>query len=136
MTAKRPSKIAPKDYEGVIEMMGIGANYWARSLTGEEWDALAAERGDVSDLYAVAVVGDGEVDERFGQVVTWTHADLDRAFARVLRILPKGSYVREYALDAVRDGDPATGFVDAGHIDSDLGDVMLQALAFGEVVYG
>ena len=124
-TTKLEVKFDPEDYAGVHETIGQGIVYWACELEPEEWDQVNEQ--DPAPTQAV-------VEQETGRVITWSDSDLDDMAAKALT-LGAGTYPAAYIVKAVAAKDEH-GFLDAGEIDSDAADIMLQCWVFGEVIYG
>jgi hypothetical protein len=123
------ARISPDDYESVTESIGAGCRYWARGLTTAEWEALGEAKNRDETLHALV---DNEADEY--RVIEWHDSDYESMFLKVAIEVSAESMLGGYIIQAVQGGE--SGFLDAGYIDGDLGDAMLQMHAFGEIVYG
>lgn len=106
-----------------------GINYWvevAESVT-------RASLGDDLEDLSVLSVNDIKVVEN-DEAPLYT-ANLDTVHTGILAVLQPGFNVNDtikgYVLSALLNEEP-----DAGHIDADAADVIVQAGLFGEVVYG
>jgi hypothetical protein len=111
-----------------------GIQYWAR-VTAYRWyspdlDGGTAEPGPGGTANAYAIVVDGEDEDQVGHEV-----GLDD-IARVLNGLRSAEPPKYWNADAVRRVIAANRDNDAGDIDADDADVILQLAIFGEVVYG
>lgn len=109
----------------IIEMAGYGIAYWAVSASDDEdartYTIQESEEGD-SEIHVLTY---DQIVEAFWKIASFTR--------------PKGvgSMVQGYALNAVIDGLRAgDGDVDAGHIDADLADSIIQLACFDKVIYG
>jgi hypothetical protein len=120
----RSYEIPDEDVETVIEMAGYGMVGWA--LRGENdsekrtytvtLDPTAAEEADKPLEFTLT----------YDQIAQ-TLADV--AFKKPLDGLSDSAAVRDYAVDYFAE-------LDAGEIDADLGDVVIQLAAFGELIFG
>jgi hypothetical protein len=111
-----------EDIECLIEMAGFGINYWASKavVDGEAMTYTVTE----SDSH----------DEDKPVTKTLAYADIARVLLEIASGKYEVGYPREHAqqyLTTLQAGDP-----DAGVIDSDIGDVVIQIAMFGELVYG
>jgi hypothetical protein len=121
-------ELSKESLDCLIEMAGYGISYWA----------VAAEYDDEARTYTVTENEEGENEKH---VIPY-----DKIIDAFWQAANPGSKIkgwhekhetREYALRAVIDGILAgKGDIDAGHIDSDLADNIIQLAAFGEVQFG
>jgi hypothetical protein len=117
-----PIAISDESLDSILEMAGYGIGYWATSAT-------------VDKEARTYTVHDAEDDE--------THVLSFDKLHRVFWNIASGekrqcnseiqSYFRSAVLDGASEGE---GDIDAGHIDSDAADVLIQVAAFGSIVYG
>jgi len=113
--------------EQLDDFMGLGAGYWARGLQRVPGKA---------NFWSVVEFADGPPETHH-----FTTADIISAFERCIanknrqgdRIM--ANYIARYFLDATRDPEP-DGTIDAGMIDDEAGDVLLQVILFDEIKYG
>lgn len=106
-----------------------GVGYWsyARRYEWEEDDQDNLTSASVE----LAVIGDADDAREDGRKITWMPVDLDTIARGVRRILAKGfSSVR---FESITFGSKEN---DAGAIDSDDADLIVQVGLFGEAVYG
>lgn len=112
----------------LIEMAGYGINYWA----------VEATQDDEARTYTVTENEEGENEVHvipYDKIIDafWQAANP----GSVIKGWNPKHPTREYALKAVIDGiHNGNGDIEAGHIDSDLADNIIQLAAFGEVQYG
>lgn len=119
-------EVSQESLDCIIEMAGYGIAYWASSATADN-DART---------YTVTESAEGDYDKH---VVTY-----DKIVESFWKIANPGAEVkglnlltRDYALRAVVDGlIEGDGDIDAGHVDSDLADQIIQLAIFDEVIFG
>lgn len=121
--------ISKDSLDCILEMAGYGIGYWALRATVDQeartYTIIPDEHPTDEERTPIVV----PFDKIIGAF--WVIADLNTE----VKYLP--GYVRGYALKAVADGfEDGQGDIDAGHVDSDLADAIIQVAAFGEVVYG
>jgi hypothetical protein len=121
-------QVSDESLECLIDMAGYGIAYWAS----------AAEYDNEARTYTVTENEEGEYEKH---VITYDK--IIEAFWKAanpgaeIEGWSKGTSTRKYALDAVIDGiREGNGDIEAGHIDADLADNIIQLAAFGEVQYG
>ena len=103
--------IPQEDIDTLIDMAGYGINYWARTAEVDE--------------HTYTVQWDDDLEQPRKAVVS--HQSL--ADALVWVATNHFGYVGDYARDYFKEED-------AGNIDGDLADVVVQIAIFGEVIYG
>lgn len=120
--------ISDESLDCLIEMAGYGIAYWASEATQD----------DEARTYTIIENEEGE-----NEVHVIPFDKIKEAFWRVanpgakIKGLNQNHTVKTYALNAIKDGlEEGNGDIDAGHIDADLADIVIQVAAFGEVVYG
>lgn len=117
-TISRDVKVSSQLVEAAIEGAGYsqwmtsGRNDWRVGLYEVSWEET---EGDPSSEQKKLLTYENIVD-----------AILTVAFDHEFRV---AKYIRQYVIDAV-DQD------DAGEIDSEAGDVIIQCALFGEIVFG
>jgi hypothetical protein len=116
-------KITDENLADMIDAAGYGVTYWARSASAEQWSAHPGARLVL-------------VERETGRVLAVTDAQLRAAFRALAATGQQhvGPQVAGYFREAVRNAD-ADG-IDAGEIDSDAGDCLVQLAALGSIVYG
>lgn len=124
-TLKVDVQISEDSLECILEMAGYGIGYWA----------VAAEADDEARTYTIT-----ESEESDNKVHVLTYDQIIEAFWRIAsgsHVKFLGSTVRGYAFNAVIDGiRNGDGDIDAGHVDSELADAIIQVAAFSEIIYG
>lgn len=122
---KRPLKISKDSLDCIIEQAGYGIAYWAVSATQD----------DDAKTYTIKENEEGEF-----KVHTLSYVKLEDTFWMIAdswQTLGLNSTIRSYFFKAVSDGiDDGKGDIDAGHMDADAADVLMQFACFGELVYG
>jgi hypothetical protein len=113
----------------MLDAAGYGIGYWARSLEDTHDAAetvIVVERGDIHGP------DDQDVEHRTN------YATLRDAFRKLAAPDQDyvGSTIHGYFWDAVKERDESTGEIDAGHIDSDAADCLVQVALFNEVRFG
>jgi hypothetical protein len=111
--------------QNILDMIvtaGYGIAYWASRATVDE----------EARTYTVWWY-DGD-DDPASQIVTFDK--IAEAFDKLITNEPKlvGDWLHKYFLYAYADRDKDG--IDAGHIDADAADVLIQVAMFGEVVFG
>ena len=119
-------EVSQESIDQIIESAGYGIGYWASAAVVDEhartYTITESEEGD----YDKHVVTYDQLVEAF-----WKIANPGRSIKGL------GKMTRGYALDAVMDGiQNGKGDIDAGHVDSDLADHIVQVAIFDEVIYG
>lgn len=119
-------EVSQESLDCIIEMAGYGIAYWAS----------AAEYDDEARTYTITESGEGDYAKH---VVTYDK--IIESFWKVAnpgsKVKGLGSMVRGYALEAVVDGtEQGKGDIDAGHVDADLADSIIQIAIFDEVIFG
>lgn len=114
----------------MLDAAGYGIGYWARSLEDTHDAAetvIVVERGDLWDNPDAQ-----DVEHRTN------YATLRDAFRKLATPGQEyvGSTIHGYFWDAVKDRDETTGEIDAGHIDSDAADCLVQVALFDDVRFG
>lgn len=102
--------VTEEDIETVVEMAGYGINYWASSATFEDGE------------YTITDAEDEEV------INSCTAEELAEALVKIGTGQFQSGY-QEYASDYLKHSD-------AGFIDADLADHVVQYAIFGDVIYG
>lgn len=118
--------ISDETVADMLDAAGYGMTYWAKSmeiLTDPARTIIVVEY-DENTLE--------EVERRTN------FAGIREAFVKLATPGQQyvGSTVHGYFAAAVTDRDEKTGEIEAGHIDSDAGDCLVQVALFDEVVYG
>lgn len=113
----------------ILEMAGYGIAYWGLSATvdyeARTYTVIPEEHPTDEERTPIVIPFDKIIGAFW--VIASPHEDV--------KFLP--GYVRGYAMKAVADGfEDGQGDIDAGHVDSDLADAIIQVAAFGEVVFG
>lgn len=122
---KPPLEISQESLDSIIEMAGYGMAYWAREATQDDEARTYTIIEDDDGEPATHVLSYEKIVETF-----WTIADCWQQ----LRI---NGTIRAYFYNAVSEGlQDGKGDIDAGHIDADAADVLMQFACFGEIVYG
>jgi hypothetical protein len=117
-----PLAISAETLDDIIDTAGYGIAYWCSAAT---FDPNAG-------TYTMV---DREDEEEEPYVVTV--AKLHETFWRIVAgEFSMNSQVRGYFLKAVIDGYTEGTDIDAGHIDSEAADVLVQIAAFGKIVFG
>lgn len=120
------AQVTDQNIVDMLDAAGYGIGYWADWATVDE----------SARTYTVMPHEDPNEDKAPEQIVV-TFDQIAEAFNRLLnneRELLIGSLVHRYFLYAYADRD-ASG-IDAGHIDSEAADVLVQVALWNEVVYG
>jgi hypothetical protein len=99
-----------------------GSNYWAH------FEAIANREGDYGAEWAAVIVTDTEDHDE-----TEYRADLNTIRAGLRRIMTEGELCGQHICDAVA---AAVTSNDAGNLDADAADVVLQIGLFGRIIYG
>lgn len=120
--------ISDESMESLLEQAGYGISYWADSASVDMKAATYTVTENEEGENKVHVIPFKKIEEAFWKAAN-PSADI------------KGWHnkheTRRYALDAVIDGlTIGNGDIDAGHVDADLADNIIQLAAFGEVIYG
>lgn len=108
------------DIETLIDMAGYGVSYWANT---------AHDDGERYQVWYNEIEGDSSTE----QTRTATYEELANAlveFAATGR-----GYVAEYAKQYLAERLAGDEYA-AGNIDSELADVIVQKVLFGQVIYG
>jgi hypothetical protein len=118
--------ITDENVQDIIDTAAYGGiTYWA----------IEPSQTDFADAPedAVATIKDGED----GKVYYLTAEQIRKAYRALLKNEPRlvGPEVHGYIKDSWTDRTPEDG-IDAGHIDADAADVIVQVACFGEIVYG
>ena len=119
-------EISQESLDCIIEMAGYGIAYWASTATHD----------DEARTYEVTENYEGDYEKH-----TVTYDQIVEAFWKIAnpgdQTKGVGSMVKGYAVSAVIDGnDEGKGDIDAGHVDSDLADSIIQVAIFNEVIFG
>lgn len=123
---KYPLTISQDAIDCIIEMAGYGISYWAVSAT-QLTEARTYTVID-SDDQKEYVLSYEKIVESF-----WDLAN----FAKQIKGASLASYVRKYIIAAMADGLRNGGSdIEAGHIDAEAADMIIQYACFGEIVYG
>lgn len=123
-TVTLPFKISDEQLD---DFMGLGAGYWARGLQRVP---------GMANFWSVVEYADGPPETHH-----FTTADIISAFERCVANKNRQGegimvdYIAEYFRLAVTDTEP-DGTIDAGCIDAEAGDVLLQVILFDEIKYG
>lgn len=105
-----------------LDAAGYGIAYWAEDMSEPEADG-AGNMG-------VRITPDAEAREHYPYGAKWvSFGSLAHALAKVARGDIARSDLTEHARRAILESD-------AGEVDSELGDVMVQVAMFGEIVFG
>lgn len=119
-------RVTDKNIDDIMDAAGYGITYWATQPTPEEW---AANTG--ADYLIVEAPDE---DER--TVHPLSKAQVRAAFHKLRD--PRQALVspqhREPFMDAYKYGDEDG--IDAGCIDADAADNLVQVAIFGQLVYG
>lgn len=122
---KPPLKISKESLDCIIEMAGYGMAYWASSATQD----------DETKTYTIVEDDDGEPATH-----VLSYEKLEATFwllADPWQQLSVSNTIRGYFYKAVNDGvGEGKGDIDAGHMDADAADVLMQFACFGKLVYG
>lgn len=115
-------RVSDETITDMLDAAGYGMTYWASSM---EFKAT----GDQQYI---------EVTDHDDKVYKATYVALREAFGKLVD--PAQDYVgrtiHDYFRNAVEDRDRDTDEIDAGHIDSDAGDVWVQVALWDKVIYG
>ncbi|MEU0344215.1 hypothetical protein ABZ092_36045 [Streptomyces bobili] len=128
-------RITDENVQSIVDTAWYGGiTYWATSAEEQESAAKPADK----DYTIVEGVDDWPFGEREVDAVHYlSKNDIRLAFAKLLD--PGQEYcnkrIQGYILDAWRDRNEEDG-IDAGHIDADAADVIIQVAALDEVRYG
>lgn len=107
----------------ILDTAGYGIAYWASKATvDKEARTYTVWWYDGDDYPASQVVTFDELTEAFNKLLMNDEPRL------------VGSYVHKYFLYAYADRD--VNGIDAGHIDAEAADVLVQVAMFGEVIFG
>lgn len=107
----------------ILDAAGYGIAYWASKATvDEQARTYTVWQNADEDLPAARVISFDEIAEAFNKLLLNDEPRL------------VGAYVHKYFLYAYADRD-ASG-IDAGHIDAEAADVLVQVAWFGEVIFG
>lgn len=119
------AQLSDQNITDMLDAAGYGIAYWAARATVDE----------EARTYTVLPLEDPVEDKEPEQIVV-TFGQIADAFDKLLNNDPKlvGSYVHKYFLYAYADRD--SHGIEAGHIDAEAADVLVQVAVFGEVVYG
>ncbi|MFE0964083.1 hypothetical protein [Streptomyces fungicidicus] len=131
------NRITDENVNDIMEIASYGGiTYWAIEPTLEEFAGLPEGK-------AYTIVEGEDADPFFGgerevEAVHYLSRDEIRvAYTKLLD--PHQQYVNDeiagYILDSWRERTEEHG-IDAGYIDADAADVIVQVAAFGKVVYG
>lgn len=117
-------KISEDSLDCILEMAGYGMAYWASSATvlkeAREYRVIESEEGE----YEEHVVSFDKIEEAF-----WKIANPGSGVGSIM--------VKQYAFNAIKDGlQNGEGDIDAGHVDADLADAIIQIAIFGEITFG
>jgi len=121
-----PLAIKDETLLDILDTAGYGINYWA--------DAATIDRK--AKTYTIH---EQEPQDDDGEgVYTVTFDKLHETYWRIVAgEFSMGGQVRSYFVKAALDGAANDDDdIDAGHIDSEAADVLVQIAAFGEIVYG
>lgn len=111
----------------ILDAAGYGIGYWASKATVDER----------ARTYTVWPQGGlDEVVDNMPAAKILSFQELENAFNLCLENEPKliGRWVHRYFLLAY--ADRGVNGIDAGHIDADAADALVQVAMFGEVVFG
>jgi hypothetical protein len=120
------ANLTDQNIADMLDAAGYGIGYWADWATVDE----------AARTYTVMPHEDPNEDKEPGQIVV-TFDQIAEAFNKLLNNEPElliGSMVHRYFLYAYADRD--SNGIDAGHIDAEAADVLVQVALWGEVVYG
>jgi len=121
-------ELSQESLDCLIEMAGYGINYWASSATQDDEAKTYTVTENEEGEYAVHVISYDKIIDAF-----WKAANPGAE----IKGWHRGHSTRAYALSAVTNGlRNGEGDIEAGDIDSDLADNIIQLAAFGEVIYG
>lgn len=112
-------RVSKEDMETLLEMAGYGISYWAASASVE------------ATGYRVLDSDEAQKDLLEDEDFDWAFASFEK-LAEALVKIGTGEFVsgyREYAADYLAEQD-------AGHIDADLADHVVQYAIYGEIVFG
>jgi hypothetical protein len=117
----------------------------SRKITGTEWGRELIRAATIECVYAPwfrDITYTGRDNDRDGlslciedpRTGMWTryhatHADIADAIAAIWNGQHGNGYIREYIADAINEHD-------AGHIDADAADAIIQVATLGDIVYG
>jgi len=120
-----PLKLSKDSLDCIIEMAGYGIAYWAVSATQD----------DDARTYTITESAEGN-----SEVHTLTYDKIEETFWKLAdswQVLSVNNTIRGYFYKAVTDGiEDGKGDIDAGHMDADAADVLMQFACFGELIYG
>lgn len=119
------AQLTDENITDMLDAAGYGIGYWAVRATVDE----------EARTYTVLPQEDPNEDKDPEPVVL-TFDQIAEAFDKLLNNDPAliGGYVHRYFLYAY--ADRKAGGIDAGHIDSEAADVLVQVAIWNEVVYG
>lgn len=118
--------ITDETVRDMLDTAGYGIGYWAASL-----ETLPDKAGTI--IVMDRERGDGDPVE-----CRTNFAGIREAFVKLATPGQGyvGSTIYDYFRLAVEDRDEKTGEIDAGHIDSDAADCLVQVALFDDIVYG
>lgn len=122
---KPPLKISRESLDCIIEQAGYGIGYWATSATQD----------DAARTYTII-----EADDDPGTAHVLSYEKIEEVFWKIAdywQEVKVNTTIRNYFFLAVSEGMvDGKGDIDAGHMDADAADVLMQFACFGEIVYG
>lgn len=120
-----PMAISQESFECIVDTIGYSIGYWASSA---DWD---------DDRRSVRII---ENDEGESAVHILTYEKIHDTFWKIVNPttpLQMSRVIHNYFVQSVLDGaTEGKGDIDAGHIDGDAADVLVQIAVFGKIVYG
>ena len=119
-----PVAISQESFDGIADTIGGAIGYWAnRAQWDKEAQTVTITENDEGE-YETHVVTYDKVHETFWKIVSDPEIKLN-------------STVRGYFISSVLDGlADGQGDIDAGHIDGDAADALIQLAIFGKIVFG
>lgn len=117
-----PIAISEDAFEGIADTVGYSIGYWASSA---DWNIEAR-------TLMVTENAEGEYEQH-----TVSYDKLHETFWAIVAPDSKfrlNSTIRGYFTDSVVNGED--GDIDAGYIDGDAADALVQLAIFGEITYG
>ena len=123
-------KITDENVDDMISAAESGMGYWAFAATSAEKSKATAEQ-------VCIFVRQEDEDDNLTRVVHYlTRDDIRAAYEKLLHVDQTwvGRVMHNYFISSWHGRDE--NGIDAGEIDSDAGDVLLQLAAVGEVIYG
>lgn len=118
-----------------------GTNYWATTLAYRWMDRETGEDLPPKEVYAVIADSEEMEDYRRGEQVSrqefiekiGKRIDIEVIATGIRKVQSKDFRINGTLLECIRVGDKED---DAGLIDADGADVIVQAALFGEIVFG